>query len=108
MRMTGCPNGCARPYTAELGIVGRGKTSYDIHLGGDAAGTRMNEVFAVNIPRDQLGPVLQPLLEHYREARRPGEGLGDFTAREGVASLRQRFGNESFVRPARGRKAAAE
>jgi sulfite reductase (ferredoxin) len=107
VRMTGCPNGCARPYTAELGIVGRGKTSYDIHLGGDAAGTRMNEVFAVNIPRDQIGPVLQPLLEHYCEAREPGEGLGDFTAREGVASLRERFGNESFVRPARGRKAAS-
>ena len=108
VRMTGCPNGCARPYTAELGIVGRGKTSYDIHLGGNAAGTRMNEVFAVNIPRDQIGPVLQPLLEHYREEREPGEGLGDFTAREGVASLRQRFGNESFVRPARGRKAASD
>jgi sulfite reductase (ferredoxin) len=109
VRMTGCPNGCARPYTAELGIVGRGKTSYDIHVGGDAAGTRMNEVFAVNIPRDQLGPVLQPLLEHYREAREPGEGLGDFAAREGVPSLRERFGNESYVRPARGaRKAAAE
>jgi sulfite reductase (ferredoxin) len=109
IRMTGCPNGCARPYTAELGIVGRGKTSYDIHLGGDDAGTRMNEVFAENIPRDQIGPVLQPLLEHYREARRPDEGLGDFAAREGVSSLRQRFGNESFVRPARGaRKAAAE
>jgi sulfite reductase (ferredoxin) len=108
IRMTGCPNGCARPYTAELGIVGRGKTSYDIHVGGDAAGTRMNEVFAENIPRDQIGPVLQPLLEHFREARQPGEGLGDFAAREGVPSLRSRFGNESFVRPARGRKAAAE
>ena len=75
-------------------------------MGGDVAGTRMNEVFAVNIPRDQLGPVLSPLLEHYREARRPDEGLGDFAAREGVTSLRERFGNESFVRPARGRKAA--
>jgi sulfite reductase (ferredoxin) len=106
VRMTGCPNGCARPYTAELGIVGRGKTSYDIHVGGDVAGTRMNEVFAVNIPRNQLGPVLGPLLEHYRDARRPGEGIGDFAAREGVTSLRERFGNESFVRPARGRKAA--
>ena len=108
IRMTGCPNGCARPYTAELGIVGRGKTSYDIHVGGDAAGTRMNEVFAENIPRDQIGPVLQPLLDHFGEARQPGEGLGDFAAREGVPSLRKRFGNESFVRPARGRKAAAE
>ncbi len=108
VRMTGCPNGCARPYTAELGIVGRGKTSYDIHVGGDPAGTRMNEVFAENVPRDQLGPVLQPLLEHYREARQEGESLGDFTAREGVAALRKSFGNESFVRPARGRKAAAE
>ncbi len=69
--------------------------------------TIKREVFAENIPRDQIGPVLQPLLEHYREARRPAEGLGDFAAREGVASLRQRFGNESFVRPARPRRAAA-
>ena len=52
--------------------------------------------------------MLQPLLEHYREARQEGESLGDFAAREGVAALRKSFGNESFVRPARGRKAAAE
>ena len=98
VRVTGCPNGCARPYTAEVGVVGRGKKSYDVHLGGDVVGTRLNEVFAENVPRDQIGAVLRPVLAHYREARRDGEGFGDFCAREGVAWLRARFGNESWAR----------
>lgn len=101
LRMTGCPNGCARPYTAEVGVVGRGKKSYDVHLGGDVAGTRLNEVFAVNVPREQLGAVLGPVLEHYREAAAAGERFGDFCEREGVDSLRQRFGDESWVREKR-------
>jgi sulfite reductase (ferredoxin) len=98
VRMTGCPNGCARPYTAEIGIVGRGKRSYDIHVGGHVAGTRLNGVFAENVPPDHLAEVLRPLLEHYRLAGGPGEGFGDFCAREGVDELRASFGNESWVR----------
>ena len=65
------------------------------------AGTRLNEVFAENVPRDQLVDVLRPLLEHYRETRRVDEGFGDFCAREGVDELRARFGNESWVRKKR-------
>ena len=96
--MTGCPNGCARPYTAEVGVVGRGKKSYDLHLGGDPTGTRLNALFAENVPREELGAVLRPVLARYREAAAPGEGLGAFCAREGAASLRARFGNETWVR----------
>jgi sulfite reductase (ferredoxin) len=98
VRMTGCPNGCARPYTAEIGIVGRGKRSYDIHVGGHVAGTRLNGIFAENVPPDHLAEVLRPLLEHYRDARWPDEGFGDFCAREGVDELRAHYGNESWVR----------
>ena len=56
---TGCPNGCSRPYTAEIGLVGRGKKNYDIHLGGEPVGIRLNDVFAENIPRDELVNVLR-------------------------------------------------
>jgi len=71
VRMTGCPNGCARPYTAEIGFVGRGKKSYDIHLGGEPVGIRLNAVFAENIPRDELVNVLRPVLGEEPVHRRP-------------------------------------
>lgn len=99
LSMTGCPNGCARPYTAEIGIMGRAKRSYDVHLGGDPAGTRLTTEFARNVPRDKLGTVLRPVFAHYRQAAHAGESFGDFCHREGVASLRERFGDESWVRP---------
>jgi len=101
VRLTGCPNGCARPYSAEIGIVGRGKKSYDVHVGGDVAGTRLNGVFAENVPRDKLVEVLHPLFEHYRDARITDEAFGDFCDREGVDELRARLGNESWVRQKR-------
>ncbi|MGH9154360.1 MAG: NADPH-dependent assimilatory sulfite reductase hemoprotein subunit [Acidimicrobiales bacterium] len=103
VRMTGCPNGCARPYTAEIGLVGRGKRNYDIHLGGEPVGIRLNSIFAENVPRPELVNVLRPVLAHYGERRRPDEGLGDFCHRVGVATLRAELGNESWVR----RRAAA-
>ena len=72
VRMTGCPNGCSRPYTAEIGLVGRGKKNYDIHLGGEPVGIRLNDVFAENVPRDELVNVLRPVLAYYRDQRRSG------------------------------------
>jgi sulfite reductase (ferredoxin) len=102
VRMTGCPNGCARPYTAEIGLVGRGKTSYDVHLGGEPVGTRLNGVFAENVPRGELIGVLHPVLVEYRDDRRPGERFGDWCHRAGVDELRRRLGTERWVRtPAR-------
>jgi len=106
VRMTGCPNGCARPYTAEIGFVGRGKRSYDIHLGGEPVGIRLNRVFAENVPRDSLVEVLRPVLAHYREHRHQGEAFGDFCHRVGVDWLRAELGNESWVRTRR--RAGAE
>ncbi|MDP9387923.1 MAG: NADPH-dependent assimilatory sulfite reductase hemoprotein subunit [Actinomycetota bacterium] len=101
VRMTGCPNGCARPYTAEIGFVGRGKRSYDIHIGGEPVGVRLNAVFAENVPRDELVAVLRPLLAHYNAQRRDGERLGDFCHRTGVAELRAALGDERWVRAPR-------
>lgn len=101
VRMTGCPNGCARPYTAEIGLVGRGKSSYDIHLGGEPLGIRLNRIFAENVPRSELVKVLRPVLEHYRDHRHANEGFGDFCARVGVERLRADLGTESWVRKPR-------
>ncbi|MDP8987211.1 MAG: NADPH-dependent assimilatory sulfite reductase hemoprotein subunit [Actinomycetota bacterium] len=101
VRMTGCPNGCARPYTAEIGLVGRGKVNYDIHLGGEPVGIRLNAVFAENVPRDQLVNVLRPVLVHYRDHRGEDERFGDFCHRLGVDRLRAELGNETWNRRAR-------
>jgi sulfite reductase (ferredoxin) len=101
VRMTGCPNGCARPYTAEIGLVGRGKKNYDIHLGGEPVGIRLNSVFAENIPRDELVNVLRPMLAHYRDRRLDAEGFGDFCHRLGVDRLRAQLGTERWARKPR-------
>ncbi|MBW3645521.1 MAG: NADPH-dependent assimilatory sulfite reductase hemoprotein subunit [Actinobacteria bacterium] len=101
VRMTGCPNGCARPYTAEIGLVGRGKVNYDVHLGGEPVGVRLNTIFAENVPRDELVNVLRPVLVHYREHRGEDERFGDFCHRLGVDHLRAELGNETWNRRAR-------
>lgn len=103
VRMTGCPNGCARPYTTEIGIVGRGKNSYDIHLGGETVGIRLNRVFCENVPRQELVNVLRPVFARYREGRRDGERFGDFCFRVGVDDLRAALGTERWVRTRRTR-----
>jgi len=102
VRMTGCPNGCSRPYTAEIGLVGRGKKNYDIHLGGEPVGIRLNAVFAENVPRKELVNVLRPVLVNYRDHRQNEEGLGDFCHRLGVEQLRGELGTERWVRTPRG------
>jgi len=78
LRMTGCPNGCARPYNADLGIVGRKAGHYDVFVGGGLDGTRLGELYAESIPRERLVGRLEPLLEDWAERRMPKEGLGDF------------------------------
>jgi sulfite reductase (ferredoxin) len=86
-RMTGCPNGCARPYSAEIGLVGRGKTSYDIMLGGNHLGTRLATTYVKNIKRDKLGETIRPVFELYAQERAPEESFGDWCARVGVENL---------------------
>jgi sulfite reductase (ferredoxin) len=84
VHITGCPNGCARPYTAEIGIVGRTKTAYDIYVGGAATGERLARRFATSVKLADLGDRLRPLLEQYRDERVAGEGVGDFADRLGL------------------------
>ena len=106
VRMTGCPNGGARPYTAEIGFVGRGKKSYDIHLGGEPIGIRLNQRYAENVPRDELVDALRPVLARYRQRHLDGERFGDFCSRVGVKHLRAEFGADRWARKQRDQTAS--
>ncbi len=81
VRMTGCPNGCARPRMADIGIVGRSSDLYDLFVGGNAANTRLNLLFAKGVKRTEIAAVLRPALERWRAERHPAESFGDFAAR---------------------------
>jgi sulfite reductase (ferredoxin) len=87
VRMTGCPNGCARPYTADIAFVGRSLDKYVIYVGGNLEGTRLASPYADLVPRQRLVSALVPLLEHFREVRLPGERFGDFWHRSGPTAL---------------------
>jgi sulfite reductase (ferredoxin) len=87
VRMTGCPNGCARPYVAEIGLVGDAVDRYQVWLGGDRAGTRLARPVAERVHKADLPALLRPVLERYRDERRPDEGLGDFVIRAGIERL---------------------
>ena len=89
IRMTGCPNGCARPFMGDIGFVGRSKNLYNIYVGGDQVNTRMNTLYAAAVPFDDLARTIRPLLETWRAERLPGEAFGDFCHRVGVAHLRE-------------------
>jgi sulfite reductase beta subunit-like hemoprotein len=77
LRVTGCPNGCVRPYTAEIGVVGQGPRNYALYLGGNRAGTRLAREFQDNVPAARLGPVLAELFALWA-AEAPGADFGDF------------------------------
>lgn len=88
IRMTGCPNGCARPYNGEIAFVGRTAGTYSIYLGGSLRGDRLNEVFAEKISQEQLIPVLEPVLTLYAREGEKGEGFGDYCSRLGMERLK--------------------
>ncbi|HUQ67922.1 MAG TPA: NADPH-dependent assimilatory sulfite reductase hemoprotein subunit, partial [Planctomycetaceae bacterium] len=89
VHMTGCPNGCARPYTPDIGLVGKTLGKYTIFLGGNTEGTRLAYIFKDLVPQDELVPSLVPALEQYKSQRTNGESFGDFCARQGVEGLTQ-------------------
>jgi sulfite reductase (ferredoxin) len=86
LNMTGCPNGCARPYTAEIGIVGRTKTTYDVYVGGSPAGDRLAERIRADVPLDQLPAVLAPVLQRYAGHGRE-TAFGDWAATTGTEAI---------------------
>ena len=88
-RMSGCPNGCSRPYLGDVGFVGTTLGKYDVMLGGDFDGTRLNRVFAPNVPITEIPSLLRPLFEAFRSERRTGEGFGNWTDRVGLDTLRE-------------------
>jgi sulfite reductase (ferredoxin) len=88
VRMTGCPNGCARPYTADLAFVGRSLNKYAVFVGGSLLGTRLATQYADLVPRDRLVATVRPLFERYRDERLADERFGDFCDRVGVEALR--------------------
>jgi sulfite reductase (ferredoxin) len=88
VRMTGCPNGCVRPYQSDVGIVGRSGDKYTLFVGGGVLGNRLNFELADLVPRAEIVPTLRPLLRAFKEERRAGEGFGDWCQRRGVAALR--------------------
>lgn len=83
VRMTGCPNGCVRPYQSDIGIVGRSGDKYVVYVGGRIHGDRMNYPLKDLVPRGEIIATLEPLLRHYKEERRPGESFGDYCHRLG-------------------------
>jgi sulfite reductase (ferredoxin) len=89
IRMTGCPNGCARPYVAEIGLVGRSLDKYTVYLGGAFNGTRLAEPFLDLVPIRDIVPRLRPLLSYYRDCATEAETFGDFVHRVGFDHLRQ-------------------
>jgi sulfite reductase (ferredoxin) len=89
VRMTGCPNGCARPYQSDIGIVGRSGDKYTIFVGGQILGNRLNFQLKDLVPLSQIVPTLTPILEHFKNARQPEESFGDYCHRLGVVQLQQ-------------------
>jgi sulfite reductase (ferredoxin) len=81
IRMTGCPNGCARPYMGEIGIVGVSADRYTLYLGGNAASTRLNRVYREGLHAAEIGEVLSPLFARWAAERAPAEAFGDFCVR---------------------------
>ncbi|MBX3731639.1 MAG: NADPH-dependent assimilatory sulfite reductase hemoprotein subunit [Verrucomicrobiae bacterium] len=81
IRMTGCPNGCARPYMAEIGFVGKAPGRYQVWLGGNQNGTRLNRVWKEMVKDAEILSELRPLLERYAAERQPSERFGDWVAR---------------------------
>lgn len=86
-RMTGCPNGCARPYMAELGFVGSGVDEYQLWLGGNLASTRLAVPYKQRLPLAELEQHLEPLFAYFLIDRLPQEAFGDFCDRKGISDL---------------------
>jgi len=86
MRMTGCPNGCARPYVAEVAFVGKSPGTYSMLLGGGYYGQRLNKIYRENVSEPEMLAILGPMIKRYALERQDGEHFGDFVIRAGYIS----------------------
>ncbi|MEI6087132.1 MAG: NADPH-dependent assimilatory sulfite reductase hemoprotein subunit [Bacteroidota bacterium] len=82
VRMTGCPNGCARPYVAEIGFVGTATGKYNLHLGGDRQGERLNKIYRESLEEAQILEILEQLFQLYSLEKNEMETFGDFSVRK--------------------------
>eukprot|EP01026_Neomeris_dumetosa_P037957 TRINITY_DN3087_c0_g1_i3.p4 TRINITY_DN3087_c0_g1~~TRINITY_DN3087_c0_g1_i3.p4 ORF type:complete len:143 (-),score=23.18 TRINITY_DN3087_c0_g1_i3:269-697(-) len=89
VRMTGCPNGCSRPYMAELGFVGDGPNSYQLWLGGSLNQTRLAQVYMERMRVKDLETTLEPIFFYWKLNRKADEGFGDFCARVGFDAIKE-------------------
>jgi sulfite reductase (NADPH) hemoprotein beta-component len=81
IRMTGCPNGCSRPYIAEIGLVGKGPGRYNLYLGAAFDGSRLSKLYAENLDHGAIIANLDPILKAYKSERQDGERFGDYVIR---------------------------
>jgi sulfite reductase (NADPH) hemoprotein beta-component len=86
IRMTGCPNGCGRPFISEIGFVGRGPDRYNLYLGGGHAGQRLSKLYREDIHADEIRGLLAPIFQRYAKERIEGERFGDFVIRAGYVA----------------------
>src|SRR4051794_32507266 len=86
IRMTGCPNGCARPYLAEIGLVGKGPGRYSLYLGAAHDGSRMSKLYAEDLQHEQIIAQLDPVFAAYAKEREPNERFGEFVIRAGFVA----------------------
>jgi sulfite reductase (ferredoxin) len=100
VRMTGCPNGCARPYMAELGFVGSAPEAYQVWLGGSAAQTRLALPYMERLHHNDLETQLEPIFAYFKRSRSSGESFGDFCTRVGLDELREFAANYESQTPA--------
>ena len=84
MRITGCPNGCARPYVAEIGLIGKAPGRYNLMLGSDALGARLNVLYRENIDERTILAALDPLFAGWAAGRQATESFGDWCVRSGA------------------------
>lgn len=80
-RMTGCPNGCARPYVAEIGMIGKSMGRYNLHIGGDHLGERLNTLYREDVDEEGILETLDALFADFAKNRKAGEAFGDFAHR---------------------------
>jgi len=88
LRMTGCPNGCARPYNCDIGLVGKTVGKYTVFVGGRLLGDRLNFIYKDLVPAEEVVSTLAPLFVYFKHARQEGETFGDFCHRKGAEDLR--------------------
>jgi len=86
IRMTGCPNGCARPFISEIGFVGRAPGRYNVYLGGGFAGQRLSKLYREGVPAEEIKSLLAPIIARYARERLDGERFGDFCIRAGYVN----------------------